>query len=268
MEYPALIKTDHDAVFASLEGETYGIRFPYSAEAVAYAKQSLKAPRFDRQNKVWRVKKRWHKSLPEILEGLAHIAHAADALSTEIENIKRHEAHAADASGRAAIESMQPFKRGITIDIRGGDTIVVTTAYHEEIVSFFRSLGGKWDRPTRSWKLPLAAGSRIAEYRDRIRDWHNEAVKAETSKQRPVRQSNRFIASTAGVPKSGDVVKVHGQWVTITNAGKPFRADENTASIGGPIGIEGEWVCYVYYEIATDEQAREAEADEAKRQSN
>lgn len=169
------------------------------------------------------------------------------------------------AAGRAAIEAMEPFKGGISIMI--GASITISTAYHPEIVNLFKSVGGKYDSATRRWSLPISAGTVIAARRDDLRDWHNTTVRADQAKaaEKTARRSNRRLVLADGAPAVGDVTRLGGKWMTVEGHGKIFRADENTSSIGGPIGAEGERVRYVYFRDATSAEIAEAEAVEAER---
>lgn len=55
----------------------------------------------------------------------------------------------------------------------------------------------------------------------------------------------------------------YGKPVTIESHGKGWCADDDTSSLGGPVGCEGERVCYVYYRNANDSETATFEAAEA-----
>lgn len=264
--YPGTITTEHPDVYASLEGETYAVHFPYSKAAVDLAKADLKAPVWDRNCRVWRVKRRWHKQLPGVLVSLAEIARG----DVEMERAKREaeavESKAADDAGRAALAAMKPFSGSIKVVIIR-DKIAIHTAYHAEIVALFKSWGGRFDPDSREWKLPIRAGVDLAASREMLRQLHNAAVtqRQEKSQARAERRANSIMVRASEAPVIGTTVKFRDGWATVESHGKMFRADEDTASLGGPVGIEGEWVRYAYLRTATAEEIAVAEASEAKR---
>ena len=63
-----------------------------------------------------------------------------------------------------------------------------------------------------------------------------------------------YIDRQRGAPAFGSTVRLNGTPTVVTSHGRPFRADEDTSSIGGPIGAEGEWCCKVYYRPATADE--------------
>lgn len=258
-KYPATITTDHPAVYASLEGETYAIHFPYSAEAVKLVKSSVPGVKFDGKAKVWRALRRWHRSLPGALMPLAEIAHGADVIRQTVVDVKRTEAQAATSAGRAAIEAMKPYTGGITLRVTSTE-IVIRTAYHPSIVNLFRSLGGRFDAALRDWHLPLAAGTGIAAHREDIRAWHNEtaaanraATEAEDARHAALRASRLMVAADTAV---GEVFERGGRLVVVESVGKIFRPSEDASSLWGTIGYADQ-VRYAYTRPATE--AEEAE---------
>lgn len=267
-KYPGKITTDHPQVHATLEGETYAVAFPYSKEAIALAKADLKAPKFDADRKVWRVKRRWHGSLPQVLEALARIALEADQAAADVLQAKADEDAKANEAGRAAIAEMEPFQGAVKLDV-DDDTITVRAAYHPEMVALFKSLKGKFNGDWKFWTLPLSAGVSLAENRANIVSWHNETV--EKNKQRraekAVKAATRQLFLSADRPAVGTVIKMRGEWRAIEGFGKGFRCDEDLPSAGNPhlLGHEGEMVCYGYTRAATDDEIAQAEtADRAR----
>lgn len=269
--YPGKITSDHPQVVAVLNGESYAVHFPYSAEAVKCAKDELPAPKWDRTNRVWIVKKRWHKKIGEVLSHLAVIAGEGDQMQKDIAAVKAAEKEKAEAEGLAAISAMKPFNPG-SIDVSWNErdkSITLKTAYHPDIVTLFRKLGGKYQDGVRSWVFPLAAGVEIAANRDRIRGWHNETVmhKKHEDEAREKRRANRMVVRADGAPQPGTLVRHWGAWMKVETLGKAFTADDALSSMGGPIGIEGEKVRYAYLMDATQEEIAEAERlEEAKKQ--
>ena len=265
-KYPEKIESSRSEIYAVLEGEIYTVHFPYSPEAVKLAKSVLKAPKFDGKRKVWTVKRRWHKALQEGLDALAHLAEEAEDGKRRAKEERAAKARAAAAAGRAAIEAMEPYKTGISVTVMSGG-IRVSTAYHGEIVKLFRSLDGKFEEVDRSWTMPMAAGVEIARNRDKIRDWHNETVEQDRARdeERAAARAARILVLVEQAPRIGETIRRGGGWVTVTSLGKRFRADEDTSSMGGPIGAEGQWVCYAYFRDATEEEISEAEKADAER---
>ncbi len=52
--------------------------------------------------------------------------------------------------------------------------------------------------------------------------------------------------------------------MTVEGHGKAFRGDEDTSSLHGLVGMEGEMVCYVYHRKATPEEEEALAAREAR----
>lgn len=64
-------------------------------------------------------------------------------------------------------------------------------------------------------------------------------------------------------PGIGAVQRYAGRVIVVESHGKRWRADESLSFIGGPVGVEGQWVCYVYFRLATSDEIIALEAREA-----
>lgn len=213
---------------------------------------------------MWRVKKRWHKSLPEVLFALSEIAHGADQAKADIAAARAEQKRQADEAGRAAFDAMPAFENGISSQVLG-DKILIGTAYHDRIVTLFRSLDGKYQGDKR-WALPISCADEIIAERQNIIDWHNESVEnaREKEERRIQRRANRKMYLLEDCPAIGNTIQIGENWMTVDGHGKSFRADENTSSMGGPIGAEGREIRYVYFRPASDDET--SAAIEAERQ--
>lgn len=57
-------------------------------------------------------------------------------------------------------------------------------------------------------------------------------------------------------PGIGAVQRYAGRVIVVESHGKRWRADASLSFIGGPVGVEGQWVCYVYFRLARLVQLR------------
>jgi len=89
--------------------------------------------------------------------------------------------------------------------------------------------------------------------------------KKETERQ--TRISKRHMYALDDSPPVGVPTKYRDGVVVFTSVGKTFRADEDTSSIGGPIGREGDKVAYFYYRDATPEEVKQYERSNEEKQN-
>lgn len=150
---------------------------------------------------------------------------------------------------------------------------IVTTPYDEMIATICRRIGGAFDRYHRVWRIPgsslraliealpqidelaTAASAREAQRKAEIEAERAAQREAEDARRAQVRAS-RVLVLSSQAPRPGATIRRLGRALVVESLGREFRADENTSSIGGPIGAEGESVRYAYCREATaDEEA-------------
>lgn len=96
--YPG--KIEYGAARAVLDGEHYGISFPFNADAAEMAR-ALPGRHWDSHKKVWLVKKRWHRKIDEALREIALIIETSEAGRRTMRQI-RDRAQAAEKAAREA----------------------------------------------------------------------------------------------------------------------------------------------------------------------
>lgn len=259
-------------------------KFEYDPERVQRFKQAFPKAKFNPTTKEWSVagvtaQKRIDK----------WVALDADATAKTV----LAEAKARDAAAFDGIKVNHPY-------VTAGKTgYAVRTPYDPALVKILKGLpGARWNPATKAWDVPMrsadalnarlpdiekiaapmvAREQEVQRQRQAQRDaqrvqWDKEkaAQKAKWTEQRAAEdarmaqvRSNRYLELSARNPKVGDTIRIGGKAVTVESIGKMFRADESTSSVSRLIGVEGEWVNYVYHRAATAAEVATLESVEA-----
>jgi hypothetical protein len=263
---PQVIRT-FSAAHITILPTTAGVDvvFPYNTEMSDSLKKLFAKARWNSVTKRWNVPgvKSYDKAREWATEMDAQAKTHAITQTTALAGVKEH-VHAC----RAELTGIPGFILG-----NSGVTFYYAFAYDDAAVSIARTMpGAKWDAAAKRWMwraetIPQAdaiiAGVKKIHAHFVAKKQH-AAHTLEPAK--PVAQSKpKFIERTSRAPAKGAVIRRGGKIVRITDHGKSWRGDDDLSSMGGPIGAEGEQVCYVYYEPATPaEEEKFLEAEHAK----
>ena len=200
--------------------------------------------------------------------------------------------------------------------LESGKRIYLEFPYNAELVALVKTIpGAKFDGPSKSWHVAkrysaqaarfaeqaapilrqqsvdeLAERARAAQRRseaqrvrqaewDREREERNARYAAERlAKAEEDRAAGRGRIGTLEreTPTVGTVLRHGASVVRITGHGKSWRLNDESSSMGWPVGCEGERACYAYYERASEaeiaafeqretEAAAEAETNRKRR---
>lgn len=165
-----LIRTEYQITVTRLH-DGVALRFAKDATLIASLKAHFPKARWGAGTRSWHIpgKLAYNRATVWAAEQEAYLAELeGTARDAEWQGLPATPTEA----GRAALAAMKPFN-AIKLQIVGAE-IHLRTAYHPQMVSFCRGLGGRWKNDC--WRLPLAAGVSIADHREDIRLWHNATV--------------------------------------------------------------------------------------------
>lgn len=260
-EYPAKIECVD--IIANLDGEHYNITSPIAAKDRIKA---LPGAKWNAAARVWQVKKRWHKSIAQMIA-------LYDAEAAEI----RHQVQL-DA---ATVSVDLPAFDWITPSRTAPGAWVIRTPYIDGLARRLRSIGGEWIEHEKAWRIPaersvdlsLAAqglneivapviAAQIAAQAARQEAKASRRAAADHEAQE--RRKYRVLCHEGYNPAVGSTVKWRGEWRVIEGHGATFRADDDLSSLGHPAGLEGMLVRYAYTRAADAAEIAAAEAAEAQ----
>lgn len=256
-----------DIIVRDLGADGATVEFPKKPEWLVDFKATFPKARWALQTKVWSIPgKRACNRARKWAEKIAASDNPAD---------RQKAMDAAMFDGRTS-----PFI------LLGASSCKVVTPYDPGIVAICRRLGGQY--ANKAWTIPGAQLAALIEATPEIdslarqaqqkeaeekaaRDRARAAERAVWAAERAAKdahmahvRSHRHVVLASQAPTVGQTVRFFGAAVVVESLGRQFRADENTSSIGGPIGAEGELVRYAYYRAATPTEEASLVADEQK----
>lgn len=255
------------------------------------AVKSVPTARWDAAAKVWTINPRFRLALRKALARVAtyaadrlEVAREASAAARVEQQRKTQEALVAV---QAFFEGCAPEGKEFVLErceagaqvrlVRA--TIEVVTPYSKAIVELLRGAGCRWDPARRVWSVRDADAGPLMEAMPQVIAASAEVlaeqarkradIQREKDQQRAAEMASRVLVLSAGAPAVGECLRHGDQWRVVERLGKEFRADEDTSSISGLVGVEGEWVRYAYTRAATPEEAAVAAAvADARRRAN
>ena len=239
------------------------IAFPKDGVVLQSLKKTFPKARWDQGRRAWHV-----PGVRAYKRSLAWVEDISDVVANR---------EAAALEALAVARETAPKSKYVWYHERGA---TVATPYSDRIVEICRSLDGAFDRSKTAWEIPATRSADLVAFIgeiDRIattidlRETERKAAEqarylselTARKEKHAERCSSRYVELCDRVPSIGAVLRFGGRTIVVESHGKRWRADENLSSVGGPVGVEGQWVCYIYFRPATSDEITALEVREA-----
>lgn len=245
-------------------------------ELVANFRKTFKKARYDGDAKTWFV------SGVRAYNRIVKWAEAAFEARAEAEAKKEQQHRDAEFEGRLhevdVVEALKhrasEFKSSQIKITHKTVAYKVAGLFSEQVREIARAADAKFDKVLKSWIFTaktmedvdsmIQACNHIYEIRlAMIETEKQEREEREIKRRARWEKMHRYIVIAQDAPDVGTTTRYRGELITITGYGKPWRADDDLSSMGGPVGCEGNLVRYAYYRDATADEVADFQGKEA-----